>query len=96
MVSTIERIKPGLLRLAPVLFGVMTPFGVSAVELTPDAMGRYAPGTTRFEYVSSVSQFADVQPTDWAYQALSNLIERYGCVAGYANGTMRGERALTP
>jgi hypothetical protein len=93
--STIERIKSGQLQLASVLFGVMAPFGVSASELIPDAMGRYAPGTTRFEYVSSVSQFADVQPTDWAYQALSNLIERYGCVAGYANGTMRGERALT-
>ena len=74
----------------------MAPFGVSASELIPDAMGRYAAGTTRFEQVSSVSQFSDVQPTDWAYQALNNLIERYGCVAGYANGNMRGERALTP
>jgi hypothetical protein len=36
-----------------------------------------------------------VKPTDWAYQALSNLIERYGCVAGYPNGTYRGERAMT-
>jgi len=36
-----------------------------------------------------------VQPTDWAYQALSNLIERYGCVAGYPNGTYRGSRAMT-
>ena len=34
----------------------------------------------------------DVDPTDWAYQALSNLIERYGCVAGYPNGTYRGNR----
>jgi hypothetical protein len=93
--STIERIKSGQLQLASVLFGVMAPFGVSASELIPDAMGRYAAGTTRLEQVSSVSQFSDVQPTDWAYQALSNLIERYGCVAGYANGSMRGERALT-
>ena len=36
-----------------------------------------------------------MQPTDWAYQALSNLIERYGCVAGYPNGTYRGSRAMT-
>ena len=34
------------------------------------------------EQVTSISQFSDVQPTDWAYQALNNLIERYGCVAG--------------
>jgi len=33
------------------------------------------------EQVTSISQFSDVRPTDWAYQALSNLIERYGCVA---------------
>jgi hypothetical protein len=95
VISTIERIKSGQLQLASVLFGVMAPFGVSAGELTPGAMGRYAPGTTRLEQVSSVSQFSDVRPTDWAYQALNNLIERYGCVAGYANGSMRGERALT-
>ena len=29
------------------------------------------------------------------FQALSNLIERYGCVAGYPNGTYRGNRAMT-
>jgi hypothetical protein len=29
--------------------------------------------------VTSVSQFSDVQPTDWAFQALQSLVERYGC-----------------
>ena len=33
--------------------------------------------------VTSVNQFSDVRPTDWAYQALTNLVEKYGCVAGY-------------
>ncbi len=45
--------------------------------------------------VTSVSQFSDVQPTDWAYQALSNLVERYGCVAGYPDGTFKGKQALS-
>jgi len=45
--------------------------------------------------VTSVSQFNDVRPTDWAYQALSNLIERYGCVAGYPDGSFKGGRAMT-
>ena len=45
--------------------------------------------------MTSVSQFSDVQPTDWAYQALSNLVERYGCVAGYPNGTFKGKQALS-
>ncbi|MDY6898701.1 MAG: iron uptake porin [Cyanobacteriota bacterium] len=45
--------------------------------------------------VTSVSQFSDVQPTDWAFEALQSLVERYGCIAGYPNSTYRGNRALT-
>ncbi|MEO1373174.1 MAG: iron uptake porin [Cyanobacteria bacterium J06635_10] len=45
--------------------------------------------------VNSVSQLRDVQPTDWAFQALQSLVERYGCIAGYPNATYRGNRALT-
>lgn len=45
--------------------------------------------------VTSVSQLSDVQPTDWAFQALQSLVERYGCIAGYPAGTYRGNRALT-
>ncbi|MBD2446024.1 carbohydrate porin [Nostoc sp. FACHB-152] len=48
-----------------------------------------------FSQVTSVSQFSDVQPTDWAFQALQSLVERYGCIAGYPNGTYRGNRAMT-
>jgi hypothetical protein len=45
--------------------------------------------------VTSVSQLSDVQPTDWYFQALQSLVERYGCIAGYPDGTYRGDRALT-
>jgi hypothetical protein len=45
--------------------------------------------------VTSVSQFSDVQPSDWAFKALQNLVERYRCVAGSPNGTFRGNRTLT-
>lgn len=45
--------------------------------------------------VTSVSQLEDVQPTDWAFQALQSLIERYGVVVGYPDGTFRGNRAMT-
>ena len=53
------------------------------------------PGSTPMDKVTSVSQFSDVQPTDWAFQALQFLIERYGCITGYPNGTFRGSHALT-
>ncbi|NET30753.1 MAG: iron uptake porin [Cyanothece sp. SIO1E1] len=45
--------------------------------------------------VTSVSQLSDVQPTDWAFQALQSLVERYGCIAGFPDGTYRGNRATT-
>ncbi|HEY9659959.1 MAG TPA: iron uptake porin, partial [Allocoleopsis sp.] len=48
-----------------------------------------------FNQVTSISQLSDVQPSDWAFQALQSLVERYGCIAGYPDGTYRGQRALT-
>jgi Carbohydrate-selective porin, OprB family/S-layer homology domain len=45
--------------------------------------------------VNSVSQLRDVAPTDWAYEALQSLVERYGCIAGYPNGTFRGSKSLS-
>jgi hypothetical protein len=45
--------------------------------------------------VTSVSQLSDVKPTDWAFQALQSLVERYGCIVGYPDRTYRGNRALT-
>jgi porin len=45
--------------------------------------------------VTSVSKLSDVQPSDWAFQALQSLIERYGVIEGYPDGTFRGNRAMT-
>lgn len=51
--------------------------------------------SSSLEQVTSVSQLSDVSPRDWAYEALRNLVERYGCIAGYPDGTFRGNRAMT-
>ncbi|MBD6616367.1 carbohydrate porin [Komarekiella sp. 'clone 1'] len=32
---------------------------------------------------TSVSELSDVQSTDWAFQELQSLVQRYGCTAGY-------------
>ncbi|WNC52518.1 MULTISPECIES: iron uptake porin [unclassified Thermosynechococcus] len=53
------------------------------------------PAPASIGQVTSVSQLSDVRPTDWAYQALASLVEKYGCIAGYPDGTFRGNRALT-
>jgi hypothetical protein len=50
---------------------------------------------TLITQVNSVSELTDVQPTDWAFQALQSLVERYGCIKGYPNRTYRGNRAMT-
>jgi hypothetical protein len=47
------------------------------------------------DQVTNVSQLSDVRPTDWAYEALRSLVERYGCIAGYPDGTFRGNRAMS-
>ena len=76
--------------LAPVALGMVAPVAANAADLNMAAVNQYSS-----EQVTSVAQLSDVQPTDWAYQALSNLVERYGCVAGYPNGTFGGGRAMT-
>ena len=45
--------------------------------------------------VTSVTQLRDVQPTEWSYQAISNLVSRYGCVAGFPDGTFRPGQPAT-
>ncbi|MGB2926983.1 MAG: iron uptake porin [Limnothrix sp.] len=45
--------------------------------------------------VNSVFQLRDVAPSDWAFDALRNLVEKYNCIVGYPNGTFRGDRPLS-
>jgi hypothetical protein len=45
--------------------------------------------------VVNVGQLTDVQPTQWSYQAVSNLIARYGCIAGYPDRTFRPGQPAT-
>jgi Carbohydrate-selective porin, OprB family/S-layer homology domain len=45
--------------------------------------------------MTSVAQLADVQPTDWAFEALRSLTERYGCLDGYPDGLFRGQRPVS-
>ncbi|NQV09670.1 MAG: porin, partial [Cyanobacteria bacterium] len=58
--------------LAPAALGLLAPMAATASELNIDGVNRYADSQ---EQVTSITQFSDVQPTEWAYQALSNLVE---------------------
>ena len=91
------------LLVAPAALGLLAPLAVvnspavHAAELNINGVSDYAASASAnsLEQVTSVTQFADVVPTDWPYQALVNLVETYGCVAGYPNGSFRGNRAMT-
>jgi Carbohydrate-selective porin, OprB family/S-layer homology domain len=51
--------------------------------------------STQLAQVTAVDELSDVSPKDWAYQALASLIQRYGAVSGYPDGTFRGNRSLS-
>ena len=80
--------------LAAIFFAESGAFAGEATEKTT-SVAELSGESNNIGQVTSVSQFTDVQPTDWAFQALQSLVERYGCIAGYPNGTFRGNRALT-
>jgi hypothetical protein len=82
------------LLLAPAALGLVAPLAAQAADLNLTGVAQYDTVGAE-EQVTSINQFSDVKPTDWAFQALSNLIERYGCVAGYPDGTYRGAKAMT-
>ncbi|AUB34844.1 Carbohydrate-selective porin OprB [Nostoc flagelliforme CCNUN1] len=78
------------------------PIDKNIAQRTPSLLGNTVkvqalgvPSDRSLEQVTSVSQLSDVQPTDWAFQALQSLVERYGVIAGYPDGTFKGNRALT-
>ena len=45
--------------------------------------------------VTNVNQLRDVSPTDWAYEALRGLVDRYGCITGFPNQIYGGSNALS-
>ena len=51
--------------------------------------------TEGFNQVTNVNQLRDVSPTDWAFEALRSLVDRYGCIVGYPDQTYRGNQALS-
>lgn len=45
--------------------------------------------------MTSVSQITDVSESDDYFYALQTLVERYGCITVYPDGTYRGNQPLT-
>ncbi len=86
--SEIAQMAPALLRSTP---------SVDQLEADPLSGSPIAPSNSSksMAQVTSVSQLSDVQPTDWAFQAVQSLVEKYGCIVGYPDSTFRGNRVAT-
>ncbi|MBW4469857.1 MAG: iron uptake porin [Stenomitos rutilans HA7619-LM2] len=84
-------------KTTPPLSRIEAQLQASSDVTTPlkDVSTATASDTEPMAQVTSVSQLSDVKPTDWAFQALQSLVERYGCIVGYPDKTFRGNRALT-
>ncbi|MGD1874719.1 MAG: iron uptake porin [Mastigocoleus sp.] len=82
-----------ILKLSPAVFAAV--FLAAGTAFAEQVNGVSELEENNIGQVTSVSQLTDVQPTDWAFQSVQSLVERYGCVAGYPNGTFRGNRAMT-
>jgi hypothetical protein len=86
---------PRPLALAVACTGALLPARPAAARIHLQGIEQLASSSLAAEPFTSLSPFADVRPSDWAYQALTGLIERHGCVAGYADGSFGGQRAMT-
>jgi len=75
------------LLVAPAALGLLAPVAASAADLNLEGVSDYSASK---EQVSGISQFSDLYPTDWAYQAITSLAKRHGCVAG-----LRGNQSIS-
>ena len=71
--------------------------GVEAIQNS--RIGNNGDATTqtsnRLNQITNVNRLQDVAPTDWAYEALRSLVDRYGCISGFPDRSYRGSQALS-
>ncbi|MEA5572863.1 iron uptake porin [Calothrix sp. UHCC 0171] len=75
-----------------------TPEFIDSISLdskSPDSTFPDSTSTDGMSQVTSVSQLGDIDSSHWAFSAAQSLVERYGCVAGYPDGTFKGNRSMS-
>ncbi|WP_413172403.1 iron uptake porin [Anabaena azotica] len=81
--------------LSPVNINISGSENVTQITAQKESVEEFSSSSSDESQLTSVSQLSDVQPTDWAFQALQSLVERYGCIVGYPNSTFKGNRSLS-
>ena len=82
------------LLLSPLAIGLLAPLATNAAGVNLDDVANYANSTKQPQATIS-SQFSDVVPGDWAYTALLNLSESYGCIDNAYTQNLKSGQALT-
>ena len=83
------------LLLAPAALGLLAPLAANAAEVNFNKLSNYSGKSTASLRAPSSIQFSDVVPGDWAYTALQNLSESYGCVDNAYTQNLQNGQALT-
>ena len=79
------------LLVAPAALGLLAPLAANAAEVNIKDVASYADLNAEV----TTTQFSDVVPGDWAYTALQNLSESYGCVDNAYTQNLKSGQALT-
>ena len=79
------------LLVAPAALGLLAPLAANAAEVNINDVAGYATPSADV----TTAQFSDVVPGDWAYTALQNLSESYGCVDNAYTQNLKSGQALT-
>jgi hypothetical protein len=75
--------------------GNPAPLPIQPDQLNPLDNRNPPVGNPAMMNINRVSDLADVKPSDWAYETLDTLIQRYGAVIGYPDARYRGNRAMS-
>ncbi len=82
------------LLVAPAALGLLAPLAANAAEVNINDVYTGS-STASAASAASTAQFSDVVPGDWAYSALQNLSESYGCVDNAYTQSLNNGQALT-
>jgi hypothetical protein len=81
------------LLVAPAALGLMAPLSATAAEVNINGVANYSDSAE--QVYQTTAQFSDVVPGDWAYTALQNLSDSYGCVDNSYTNNLKSGQALT-
>ena len=91
--GSVSAIAPGAIASELTTSRSMT--DLSLPELAAPLPPRPAASSQSVSQSVPIGNFPDVSPNHWAYPAVDALVVDYACLAGYPDGTFRGEDLVT-